>query len=69
VRRLRSLLFQRAAQGDAHFLKVHFPKCAWKQKYGLSRLTLQSAFRQIALWMNARSPFPANKRSDDSDLA
>ena len=34
-----------------------------------SRLTLQSAFRQIALRMNARSPFPANKRSDDSDLA
>jgi hypothetical protein len=33
-----------------------------------SRLTLQSAFRQIALRMNARSPF-ANKRSDDSDLA
>jgi hypothetical protein len=34
-----------------------------------SRLTLQSAFRQIALRLNARSPFPANKRSDDSDLA
>jgi hypothetical protein len=35
----------------------------------ISRLTLQSASRQIELRMNARSPFPANKRSDDSDLA
>ena len=35
----------------------------------ISRLTLESAFRQIALPMNARSPFPANKCSDNSDLA
>ena len=35
----------------------------------ISRLTLESASRQIAISMNARSPFPANKRSNDSDLA
>ena len=35
----------------------------------MSRLTLESAFSQIPLRMNARSPFLANKRSDDSDLA
>ncbi len=33
------------------------------------RLTLESASTQTALRMNARSSFPANKRSDDSDLA
>jgi hypothetical protein len=35
----------------------------------IARLTLESASRQIALRVSARSPFPANKRSDDSDLA
>ncbi len=33
-----------------------------------SRLTLQSAFRQIALRLNARSPLRRQNRSDDSDL-
>ena len=35
----------------------------------ISRLTLESTYRQIALRMDATCPFPANKRSDDSDLA
>jgi hypothetical protein len=35
----------------------------------ISRLTLESASKQIALRMNARSPFLSNKRSDNSDLA
>ena len=30
-----------------------------------SRFTLDSASKQIALRMNARCPFPANKRSDN----
>ena len=34
----------------------------------ISRLTLESASRQIAFRMNARSFFTANKGSDDSDL-
>jgi enolase len=38
------------------------------QAAAIARLTLDSASK-IALRMNARSPFLANKRSDDSDLA
>ena len=32
----------------------------------ISHLTLESAFSQILVRRNARSPFPANKRSGDS---
>ena len=35
----------------------------------ISRLTLESASRQIVFRMNARSLFHANEGSDDSDLA
>ena len=35
----------------------------------ISRLTLESTYRQIALRMDATCPFLANGRSDNSDLA
>ena len=35
----------------------------------IARLTLEPTCRQIALRMDATSPFPAIKRSDASDLA
>ena len=35
----------------------------------MSLLTLESTYRQIALGMDSTCPFPAIKRSDDSDLA
>jgi hypothetical protein len=41
----------------------------FRRKILLSRLTLEPTCRQIALRMDATSPFPAIKRSDASDLA
>jgi hypothetical protein len=40
----------------------------FRRKILSSRLTLEPTCRQIALRMDATSPFPAIKRSDASDL-
>jgi hypothetical protein len=49
-----------AARLTSHALFPNSPRSL------MSRLTLNSASKQIALRMNARSPFLADKRSDNS---